>query len=68
MHHFTFRKLFIGAGALALSSLVVLWSYNALSEFLGGPEAQYKHAIAAIGLLFVIKWSFSRSNDSVHEH
>lgn len=60
MHHYTFRKIFIGTGTLVLFSVVVLWSFNALSDLFGGPQAQYKHAIAATGLLLVIKWGLNR--------
>ena len=57
MHHDRFRKTFIGATLLTLASLVVLWSFNTLSELFNSPIAQFKHAIAAIGLLLVVKWT-----------
>jgi len=57
MHHHTFRQIFIAVGALALFSILVLWSFNTLSDLFGGPQAQYKHALAAIGLLLVANWT-----------
>ena len=60
MSQSTFRKLFIASGALALFSVIVFWSFNELSELFGGPQAQFKHAIAAIGILLVIKWIVTR--------
>jgi hypothetical protein len=57
MHHYRFRKMFIAATALALAALVFLWSFNTLAELFGGPMAQFKHAIAAVGLLLVVKWT-----------
>jgi hypothetical protein len=60
MYQYTFRKLFIASGALALFSVIVFWSFNELSELFGGPQAQFKHAIAAIGILLVIKWIVTR--------
>jgi hypothetical protein len=56
-HNDRFRKTFIAAAALALASLIVLWSFNTLAELFGGPMAQFKHAIAAVGLLLVVKWA-----------
>jgi hypothetical protein len=60
MHQYTFRKIFTATGALALFSVIVFWSFNELSELFGGPQAQFKHAIAAIGFLLVIKWTVTR--------
>jgi hypothetical protein len=56
MHHDRFRKTFIAAAALALASLIVLWSFNTLAELFGGPMAQFKHAIAVVCLLLIVKW------------
>ena len=66
MHQYTFRQIFIATGALALFSVIVFWSFNVLSELFGGPQAQFKHAIAAIGFLLVIKWAVTRFRDG-HE-
>jgi hypothetical protein len=66
MVQYTFRNVLITSGALALFSVIVLWSFNALSELFGGPQAQFKHAISAIGILLVVKWIVTRSGDG-HE-
>ena len=60
MYQYTFRNLFIALGALALFSVIVFWSFNELSELFGGPQAQFKHAIATIGILLVVKWIVNR--------
>jgi hypothetical protein len=60
MHQNTFRLIFIATGALASFSIIVFWSFNQLSELFGGPQAQFKHAIAAIGVLLAIKWTAAR--------
>jgi hypothetical protein len=60
MRQYTFRTFLIASGALALLSVVVFWSFNELSELFGGPQPQFKHAIAAIGILLVIKWIVTR--------
>ena len=59
MYNSKFRKIIIAAGALTLLSVAALWSFNALSELFGGPQAQYQHAIAAITLLLVLKWGLT---------
>lgn len=59
MNHRTFRQFFIAVVVLAICSAFVLWSFNVLSELYNGPQAQYKHAIAAIGLLLVSKWNLT---------
>ena len=63
MYEYTFRNVVITSGALALFSVFLLWSFNELSELFGGPQAQFKHAISAIGFLLVIKWIVTRSGD-----
>lgn len=60
MQQFAFRQIFIATGALALLSVIVFWSFNELSDLFGGPQAQFKHAIAAIGFLLVIKLHIPR--------
>ena len=57
MHHETLRQIFFYVTTLALVLLVVLWSFNALSDLFGGPPAQFKHAVAAVGLLLVMNWT-----------
>ena len=59
MHNSAFRKIVIASGAFALLLVAALWSFNALSELFGGPQAQYRHAIAAVVLLLVLKWSLA---------
>ena len=56
MHNSRFRKSFIAAGVFVLFSVAAYWSFNELSALFGGPQAQYKHAIAAIVMLLVLKW------------
>jgi uncharacterized membrane protein YgdD (TMEM256/DUF423 family) len=59
MYNSIFTKIIIAAGAFAILSVAALWSFNALSELFGGPQAQYQHAIAAIALLLVLRWSLT---------
>ena len=55
MRHEGLREIFSSVMALVL--LVVLWSFNALSDLFGGPPAQFKHAVVAAGLLLIMNWS-----------
>ncbi len=57
MHHDTLRKRIFAVMALVLISLIGLWSFNALSELFGVPPAQFKHAVAIVGLLLIINWT-----------
>ncbi len=36
-----------------LASVASLWSWNVLAELFAWPEAQYRHALAALLILFV---------------
>ena len=58
-HNTTLRKIVIYTGAFALLSLLMLWSFNTLSELFGWPEARYKHAIAACALLLILRWGLT---------
>lgn len=60
MHQYAFRQIFVATGTLALFSVILFWSFNELSKLFGGPQAQFIHAIAAIGFLVVIKWTVTR--------
>jgi len=60
MYNSIFRKIILAAGAFTLFLVAALWSFNALSELFGGPQAQYQHAIAAIVFLLVLKFGLTR--------
>lgn len=48
------------AAILIVLSVACLWSFNTLSELFDGPQAQYKHAIAAAALLMMMRWAPKR--------
>jgi hypothetical protein len=37
-----------------------LWAWNALCELYSGPVAQYKHVVAALLLLAILRWPLQR--------
>lgn len=64
MDHHAFRQIFIAVVVLGIYCVFVLWSFNVLSGLYDGPQAQYKHAIAAIGLLLISKWKLTNLHRS----
>jgi hypothetical protein len=44
-----------------LVAVLGLWAWNTLSELYGGPVAQYKHVVAALILLFLVRWPSLRT-------
>jgi hypothetical protein len=50
------RHYFFAIGGFILLSSVALWSFNTLAEPFGGPTLQFKHAVAGVGLLIILKW------------
>ena len=67
MRESKYRHYLIAAMLFALLSAAALWSFNTIAEFHGAPAAQYKHAIAAIVLLFVVKLSLFSTRRLRHE-
>lgn len=46
-----------GLAGILLVSLVLLWSWNTLSVLFEGPVAQYKHAVAALAVAWILGWA-----------
>jgi hypothetical protein len=38
-----------------------LWAWNTISELYNGPAAQYKHVVAALLLLAILRWPLQRA-------
>ena len=57
MRNSKYRNLFFAICTFILLSVIALWSFNTLTELFGGPTVQYKHAIAGVGLLIILKWA-----------
>ena len=45
---------------LLVTTVFGLWAWNTVSELFNGPLAQYKHVVAALILLAIVRWPFSR--------
>ncbi len=57
MQHNTFKRISVAVATITIISVFALWSINTLSDLYGGPQAQFKHAFAFIGILLLAKWS-----------
>ena len=61
-----YKKYAYVVGLFLLVSIVGLWSWNTLAELFNGPQAQYKHVLAALGLLVVTKWILVPHRMNIH--
>ena len=56
MSHFEFRHLLLAGITLAAIVMTGLWSWNTLADLFGAPQAQLKHAVAALALLAALRF------------
>ena len=66
MHNLKYKHYIYAAGLTLLASIAALWSWNTLSELFNLPQAQYKHALAALVLLLILKFGFFSAHRPVH--
>ena len=59
------RQLALAVIAFLLASVAGLWSWNTLAELFTWPQAQYRHALAALLFLFVAGRILSPARRSV---
>ncbi len=59
MKRINFRHLFIASAIFILVSVLGLWSWTTLSSLFEGPQAQYRHVLAAAIALLIFRWSFT---------
>jgi hypothetical protein len=45
-----------------LATVFGLWAWNTISELYNGPAAQYKHVVAALLLLAILRWPVQRAH------
>lgn len=53
MNQIDLKHLLAACLALVVIAATGLWSWNTLAELFGAPEAQFRHAVAALALLAV---------------
>jgi len=59
MNYLRGRYILRAALWLALASLAGLWSWNILAGLFQAPQAEYRHALAAMGLFALLRWVLS---------
>ena len=67
------KRYVYAAGMFVLITIAGLWAWNTLSELFGGPQAQYRHVLAAFFMLLILQWGlggcrFRSGNTCQHEH
>ena len=60
-HRATFRKITAVTVGTALASVALLWSLNTLAPLFGGPTFQFRHVVAILIALFVLRIGVGRS-------
>ena len=55
MKHITAKTISIAIAIIAASSVALLWSWNTLAELSGAPVAGFKHVLAALFVLAVVR-------------
>jgi len=53
MNQLDVKHLLAACLAFALIAATGLWSWNTLADMFGAPEAQFRHAVAALALLAI---------------
>jgi len=61
LRQFDWKRASLMLAVLLVTTIFGLWSWNTLSELYGGPTAQYKHIVAALVLLAIIRWPSHRA-------
>ena len=60
MQHTALKHLTIAAGLALAGAAALLWSWNTLADLYGGPEAGFKHAVAAMLIAVIVRGLFTR--------
>lgn len=68
MHPINARHLLGALVAIAVIAAIGLWSWNTLAELFGAPEAQFKHALAALALLSLLRLATRRRYARIRHH
>ena len=52
------KRYLYAVGLFFLASIVALGSWNTFSDLFNGPQVQYKHVLAGLALLLILRWCF----------
>lgn len=56
MNQSKYKHLLYAIVIFTLATIAGLWSWNTLSGLFGLPDAQYRHVLAAMCMLIILKW------------
>ena len=65
MQHTNSSKVILACAAIVAGSAGVLWSWNTLAELLDGPSAEFRHLIAVLVIVLVLR-QLARTGHSRH--
>jgi hypothetical protein len=60
------QRLTLAVGYWLLASALLLWSWNTLVDLFGMPGAEFRHALAAIALVLLLRLLLNRPHRSGH--
>jgi hypothetical protein len=59
---FEWQRAALFFAGFVVTTVFGLWAWNTLSELYSGPVAQYKHVVAALILLAILRWPLHRAS------
>ncbi len=62
------KHLLAACLAFGLIAATGLWSWNTLANLIGAPEAQFRHAIAALLLLAILRLAMRQRRSAIRRH
>ena len=69
MYRNAIKHLLTAFAAVAVTVLISLWSWNTLAELFGAPQAQFRHVVAAVLLLAMLRLATGRRHRAIrHRH
>lgn len=50
------RRALLAMVAFLFAAVAGLWSWNTLADLFAWPQAEYRHALAAVAILYLARW------------
>jgi hypothetical protein len=68
MNRIEAKHLLLATAAFAATVVAVLWSWNTLAPLFGAPEAQFRHAVAALVLIATLRVLTTHRRATLRRH
>ena len=68
MYRNDIKHLLTALAAIAVTVLISLWSWNTLAELFGAPQAQFRHVVAVVLLLAMLRFATGRRHGAIRHH